>query len=95
MSITAEQRKEAVGTYRVHAKDSGSPDVQIALLTTRINVNLAQLPGYLLNLAHTDRERRLALRAFRARHRHAGEAHSTFPVRAYLALLFTACSPIQ
>ena len=43
MSITAEQRKEAVGTYRVHAKDSGSPDVQIALLTTRIN----ELTGHL------------------------------------------------
>ena len=36
MSITAEKRKQIVGDYRIHEKDTGSPEVQIALLTTRI-----------------------------------------------------------
>ena len=35
--ITADQRKEIVETYRKHDTDSGSTEVQIALLTTRIN----------------------------------------------------------
>jgi small subunit ribosomal protein S15 len=34
--ITAERRKELVSQYRVHEKDSGSPQVQIAILTERI-----------------------------------------------------------
>jgi len=36
MSITAESRKQIVGEYRTHDKDTGSPEVQIALLTRRI-----------------------------------------------------------
>ncbi|MCA8921337.1 MAG: 30S ribosomal protein S15 [Planctomycetes bacterium] len=35
--LTAEQRQEIISTYRVHPTDSGSPQVQIALLTHRIN----------------------------------------------------------
>ena len=37
MSITAEQRKQIVTDFRTHAKDTGSPEVQIAILTKRIN----------------------------------------------------------
>lgn len=37
MSVTAEQRSKIVSDYRTHEKDTGSPEVQIALLTTRIN----------------------------------------------------------
>lgn len=36
MSITAEQRTKIVSDYKTHEKDTGSPEVQIALLTTRI-----------------------------------------------------------
>ncbi len=36
MSITAEQKNKIVSEYRVHDKDTGSPEVQIALLTRRI-----------------------------------------------------------
>lgn len=43
MSITAEQRKEAVGNNKINAKDTGSADVQIALLTTKINELTAHL----------------------------------------------------
>jgi small subunit ribosomal protein S15 len=36
MSITATKKKQIVQDYKVHDKDTGSPEVQIALLTTRI-----------------------------------------------------------
>jgi small subunit ribosomal protein S15 len=36
MSITAAKKKQIVQDYKVHDKDTGSPEVQIALLTTRI-----------------------------------------------------------
>lgn len=37
MSLTAEVKTKLVGDYKIHEKDSGSPEVQIALLTQRIN----------------------------------------------------------
>jgi small subunit ribosomal protein S15 len=37
MAIAAEQKTKLVGEYRIHDKDTGSPEVQIALLTQRIN----------------------------------------------------------
>lgn len=36
MSITAEVKTGVIKQYRVHPKDTGSPEVQIALLTSRI-----------------------------------------------------------
>ncbi|AHI26953.1 30S ribosomal protein S15 [Komagataeibacter europaeus] len=39
MSITAERRTALIGEYRNAATDTGSPEVQVALLTERI-VNL-------------------------------------------------------
>ena len=36
MSITAVEKTQIVSEYRTHDKDTGSPEVQIALLTTRI-----------------------------------------------------------
>jgi len=35
--ITAEKKTQIVSDFRVHEKDTGSPEVQIAILTTRIN----------------------------------------------------------
>lgn len=43
MSIAADRRKAIVSEYRIHGKDSGSPEVQIALLTEQIN----ELTGHL------------------------------------------------
>ena len=34
--ITAEKKQELIGTYKTHEGDTGSPEVQIALLTERI-----------------------------------------------------------
>lgn len=35
--ITADEKKEIVSGNRIHEKDTGSPEVQIALMTYRIN----------------------------------------------------------
>ena len=37
MSITAEAKTQILQEYRIHEKDTGSPEVQIAILTKRIN----------------------------------------------------------
>jgi small subunit ribosomal protein S15 len=36
MSITAEEKVQIVSEHKIHEKDTGSPEVQIALLTKRI-----------------------------------------------------------
>jgi small subunit ribosomal protein S15 len=37
MSITREEKTSAIEKSRIHDKDSGSPEVQVSILTTRIN----------------------------------------------------------
>lgn len=37
MAITKEKKSELVGVFRKHEKDTGSTEVQIALLTEKIN----------------------------------------------------------
>jgi small subunit ribosomal protein S15 len=37
MALTAERKAEIIGQHRVHATDTGSAEVQIAVLTERIN----------------------------------------------------------
>jgi small subunit ribosomal protein S15 len=37
MSLTATQTAEILAKYQRHAKDTGSPEVQVALLTSRLN----------------------------------------------------------
>jgi small subunit ribosomal protein S15 len=37
MSISAEEKQQVVQEYRINDKDTGSPEVQIAILTKRIN----------------------------------------------------------
>ena len=36
MSLTPGQKKTVIESYKIHEKDTGSPEVQIALLTERI-----------------------------------------------------------
>jgi small subunit ribosomal protein S15 len=42
VSLEKERKQEIIKKYQVHQSDSGSPEVQIALLTERIN----QLTGH-------------------------------------------------
>ena len=37
MSLAKERKSEVIEKFRVHEADSGSPEVQVALLTERIN----------------------------------------------------------
>lgn len=37
MSIAPEKKKELIANYKTHEGDTGSPEVQVALLTERIN----------------------------------------------------------
>jgi len=37
MTMEKEKKTELVATYRTHEKDTGSPEVQVAILTERIN----------------------------------------------------------
>jgi small subunit ribosomal protein S15 len=37
VALTAEQKKEILGTYGLHDSDTGSPEAQVALLTKRIS----------------------------------------------------------
>ncbi|MDD5495750.1 MAG: 30S ribosomal protein S15 [Candidatus Omnitrophica bacterium] len=37
MVLVKEKKKEVITSYKAHEKDTGSPSVQIALLTERIN----------------------------------------------------------
>ena len=36
MSMTVELKQQVLSDYKIHEKDTGSPEVQIALLTKRI-----------------------------------------------------------
>jgi len=35
--ITAQQKRQVVDSYRTHTRDTGSPEVQIALITERVD----------------------------------------------------------
>jgi small subunit ribosomal protein S15 len=37
MSVTKEQKKDIIEQHRQHEHDTGSPEIQVALLTERIN----------------------------------------------------------
>ncbi len=41
MSITKEKKQELIESFKIHEHDTGSPEVQIAILTERIR-NLSQ-----------------------------------------------------
>jgi len=37
VAFNKERKTEVIGTYKTHAADTGSPEVQVALLSERIN----------------------------------------------------------
>jgi len=44
--MATQQKGEIIQTYRVHESDTGSPEVQVALLTDRINHLTEHLKGH-------------------------------------------------
>ncbi len=59
------EKEKIIGDYQVHGTDTGSPDVQIALLTERIN----QLIDHLRTHAHDHHSRRGLLKLVGRRRR--------------------------
>ncbi len=54
MSITKEEKQKIIDEYKTHDQDTGSPEVQIAIMTTRIN----QLTEHLKVHKHDESSRR-------------------------------------
>lgn len=46
MPLTREKKERLIREYRMHEKDTGSPEVQVALLTERINQLTEHLKGH-------------------------------------------------
>ena len=65
MSITAEKKQELIKAYATKEGDTGSPEVQIAILTTRIN----NLIGH-FNEHNKDKHSRVGLMKMVGRRRH-------------------------
>jgi small subunit ribosomal protein S15 len=65
MSIAKAQKEEIIKEFGRHQNDTGSPEVQIALLTTRI----ADLTDHLQNHTHDESSRRGLLKMVGQRRR--------------------------
>jgi len=64
--LTRERKEEIIREYGVHPSDTGSPEVQIALLTTRIN----ELVEHLKIHKHDEHSRRGLVKLVGQRRRH-------------------------
>jgi small subunit ribosomal protein S15 len=65
MSIAKTQKEEIIKEFGRHQNDTGSPEVQIALITTRI----ADLTGHLQDHTHDESSRRGLLKLVGQRRR--------------------------
>lgn len=81
-TITAERRQEIVREYRTHEGDTGSPEVQVALLTERIR----RLTDHLREHAH-DFDTRRGLLKLVGRRRRQLRYLSTKDVERYRTLI--------
>lgn len=65
MALTKDKKTEVIESYRQHGTDTGSPEVQIALLTVRVN----QLTDHLRKNKHDESSRRGLLKLVGQRRR--------------------------
>jgi small subunit ribosomal protein S15 len=66
VALSRDEKKEIIEKYNIHSSDTGSPEVQVALLTTRID----QLVEHLKTHKHDDHSRRGLLKLVGQRRRH-------------------------
>ena len=66
MALSTDEKTTIIQEYHVHPTDTGSPEVQIALLTNRINY----LIEHLKNHKHDEHSRRGLLKLVGQRRRH-------------------------
>ncbi len=81
MSITKEDKTRLIGEYHRHGADTGSPEVQIAILTKRID----QLTDHLRAHSKDESSRRGLLKLVGQRRRHLAYLKRK-DAKAYLAL---------
>jgi small subunit ribosomal protein S15 len=75
MPLTTDIKNEVISGYKRHDSDTGSPEVQIALLTTRIQ----QLTEHLKAHKHDNHSRRGLLKLVGQRRRHLRYLNKTNP----------------
>ncbi len=75
--IAAERKRSVIQDHRVHDKDTGSPEVQVALLTERIN----ELSDHFKSHAKDHHSRRGLLRIVSQRRRLLEYLRRTKPAR--------------
>lgn len=66
MTLSKEEKQSIIGEYHRHDKDTGSPEVQVAILTKRIQ----QLTDHLRVHKHDESSRRGLLKLVGQRRRH-------------------------
>ena len=82
MALQTEQKAEIISQYQVHEGDTGSPEVQIAILTRRIQ----DLTQHLSENKHDNHSRRGLLKMVGQRRRMLKYLNQTDPER-YRALI--------
>lgn len=82
MALTAEQKNDIVSGNRTHEGDTGSPQVQVALLTQRIH----DLTGHMRDHKHDYHSRRGLILMVGKRNRHLRYLRNT-DRQAYLDLI--------
>lgn len=66
MTMTKQEKQDIIGEFHRHEKDTGSPEVQIAILTNRIK----QLTDHLRTHKHDESSRRGLLKLVGQRRKH-------------------------
>ncbi len=82
MALSRENKSVVIQEYHTHDTDTGSPEVQVALLTKRINALVEHLKAH----AHDENSRRGLLKLVGKRRRHLNYLHHTNYDR-YVALV--------
>jgi len=73
VSLTSTEKSAIIEQFRVHPADTGSPEVQVALMTTRIN----ELTEHLKVHKHDEHSRRGLLKLVGQRRRHLAYLNRT------------------
>jgi len=81
MALTKEEKSQLIGESHRHENDTGSPEVQVAILTRRIQ----QLTGHLQIHKHDESSRRGLLKMVGQRRKHLSYLKRK-DIAAYLAL---------
>ena len=77
MGLSKGEKESIIERYHLHPKDTGSPEVQIAVLTTRID----QLVEHLKAHKHDEHSRRGLIKMVGRRRRHLDYLSKTAPER--------------